>query len=187
MARKTSVSVERVAREIYVVRGEQVLLDEDLAALYGVETRVLNQAVTRNRERFPEDFMFRLSKTEFQRLRSQSVISNRGGRRYPPRAFTEQGVAMLSSVLRSPQAILVNIAVIRAFERLRQVLQSNEELARQISRHDQEIGELERTSRERRSRAARTARRFSVCVGRIENSKKERPQPLGVGHARIQD
>jgi len=109
------------------------MLDSDLAALYGVETKALVQAVKRNLERFPEDFMFQLSRDEFSILRSQSVTSsNWGGRRYPPYAFTEQGVAMLSSVLRSQRAIQVNIEIMRAFIRLRQMLASNAELARKL-------------------------------------------------------
>lgn len=121
---------ERIASQIYLVRGEKVLLDEDLAALYGVETRALNQAVTRNRDRFPEDFMSQLSGEEFANLRSQTVTSSWGGRRHPPRVFTEQGVAMLSTVLRSKEALQINIAIMRTFVRLRQVLASNEDLAR---------------------------------------------------------
>jgi hypothetical protein len=111
------------------------MLDIDLAWLYGVETRALVQAVKRNAERFPEDFMFQLSQDEFNLLRSQSVISNpkgRGGRRYPPYAFTEQGVAMLSSVLRSRRAILVNVEIMRAFVQLRQMLASHADLSRKL-------------------------------------------------------
>jgi hypothetical protein len=139
---------ERITRSILLLRGQKVLLDADLAELYGVETRALVQAVKRNLERFPEDFMFRLNAEELAALRSQSVISNtgRGGRRYPPYAFTEQGVAMLSSVLSSPQAIAVNIEVVRAFVRLRQMLASNKEFAaklteleRKLKTHDQAI------------------------------------------------
>lgn len=133
---------------IVYLRGHKVLLDADLATLYGVETRVLVQAVKRNLERFPEDFMFQLSGDELEVLRSQFVISNagRGGRRYAPYAFTEQGVAMLSSVLNSPQAIAVNIEIMRAFVRLREMLASNKELAkkleeleRKLQTHDQAI------------------------------------------------
>jgi len=109
------------------------MLDSDLAALYGVETKVLVQAVKRNIERFPEDFMFRLNKKEFVILRSQIVTSSDwGGRRYAPYAFTEQGVAMLSSVLHSQRAIQVNIEIMRAFIRLRQMLASHAELARKL-------------------------------------------------------
>ena len=93
------------------------MLDQDLAGLYGVETKVLNQAVSRNRERFPEDFMFRLTREEFENLKSQIVTSSWGGRRYPPYAFTEHGILMLSGVLRSEQAVQVNIAIMRAFVR----------------------------------------------------------------------
>ncbi len=140
-----SVSVQLIERRIYLIRGQKVMLDFDLAELYGVPTRQLNQQVTRNKKRFPEDFMFRLTKEEAEALRSQFVISNigRGGRRYLPRAFTEQGVAMLSTVLNSEQAIEVNIAIMRAFVRLRQMLETNEELnrkfaavVRKLSTHD---------------------------------------------------
>jgi len=109
------------------------MLDFDLAGLYGVETRALVQAVRRNIARFPADFMFQLTPTDLQILRSQSVISRSwGGRRYRPYAFTEQGVAMLSSVLRSPRAVAVNVEIMRAFVRLRRVLASHAELARRL-------------------------------------------------------
>lgn len=129
------VPSERVIQAIVQVRGEKVMLDADLAQLYGVETRTLIQAVKRNLERFPFDFMFQLTREEFDALRSQSVISNpegRGGRRYLPYAFTEQGVAMLSSVLRSRRAVLVNVEIMRAFVRLRQMLASHADLARKL-------------------------------------------------------
>jgi hypothetical protein len=109
------------------------MLDKDLAALYGVSTGNLNRAVQRNRDRFPEDFMFRLTADEFDGLSFHFGISNsRGGRRYRPYAFTEQGVAMLSSILRSKRAALVNIEIMRAFVRMRQLLASNAELARKL-------------------------------------------------------
>jgi hypothetical protein len=139
---------ERIAHSILLLRSQKVLLDADLAELYGVETKVLVQAVKRNLERFPDDFMFQLDAEEFAALRSQSVTSNtgRGGRRYAPYAFTEQGVAMLSSVLSSPQAIAVNIEIMRAFVRLREMLADNKELAaklgeleRKLKGHDQAI------------------------------------------------
>lgn len=133
MADKSLIPVDRIERAILLIRGQKVMLDADLASLYGVETRVLVQAVKRNLERFPEDFMFQLSREEFAVLRSQIVTSrNWGGRRYPPYAFTEQGVAMLSSVLRSQRAIRVNIEIMRAFIRLRQMLASHAELARKL-------------------------------------------------------
>lgn len=116
------------------MRGEKVMLDADLAKLYGVATKVLLQAVRRNIDRFPQDFMFQLSKEELEILRSQIVTSSQwGGRRYLPYAFTEQGVAMLSSVLRSRRAVLVNIEIMRAFVRLRQMLASHADLARKLA------------------------------------------------------
>jgi hypothetical protein len=121
---------------ILLVRGERVMLDSDLAALYGVGTKVLNQAVKRNALRFPPDFAFRLAHAEALRLKSQSVTSNkRGGRhRSQPLVFTEQGVAMLSSVLRSPRAVAVNVEIMRAFVRLRRVAISHADLARRLQR-----------------------------------------------------
>ena len=121
------------------------MLDADLASLYGVETKVFNQAVRRNVERFPEDFMFQLTEAEAESLRSQIVTLNAGrGRhaKYAPLAFTEQGVAMLSSVLKSKQAIQINLGIMRTFVRIRQVLSSNEELARKVSQHDRQIAVL---------------------------------------------
>jgi hypothetical protein len=152
-----AVQEAKIERAILLIRGEKVMLDADLAALYGVATRVLIQAVKRNAERFPPDFMFQLTKEEVDLLRSQFVTSKsasrlnqgesgilrsqfvipkitdpRGGRRYPPYAFTEQGVAMLSSVLHSPRAIAVNIEIMRTFIRLRRMLASHADLARKL-------------------------------------------------------
>ncbi len=136
MAKRQSASLvpqERIEKAILLIRGHKVMLDQDLAELYEVETRVLVQAVKRNRRRFPADFKFQLSKQEFERLRSQFVTSSSwGGRRHPPYVFTEQGVAMLSSVLRSPRAIDVNIEIMRAFVRLREMVASHKELARKL-------------------------------------------------------
>ncbi|HET7294200.1 MAG TPA: ORF6N domain-containing protein [Vicinamibacteria bacterium] len=127
------VPVERVEGGILVLRGQRVMLDSDLAALYGVPVKRLNEQVRRNRERFPEDFMFELSNEEDANLRSQFATSRSwGGRRTAPCAFTEQGVAMLSSVLHSSRAIQVNIEIMRAFVRLRRMLQTNAELARKL-------------------------------------------------------
>jgi hypothetical protein len=130
---------EGIEALIYLIRGHKVLLDEDIAALYGVETRLLTRAVRRNKERFPDDFMIELTIQEVTRLRSQIGISKegRGGRRYLPMAFTEQGVAMLSSVLRSSRAIQVNIAIMRAFVKLRAIILSNEHLARKLAALEQ--------------------------------------------------
>lgn len=133
----TLLPVERIESRIVLLRDQKVMLDADLAELYGVSTRALNQAVRRNADRFPDDFMFQLSAAEADNLRSQSVISSYGGRRYLPYAFTEQGVAMLSSVLRSDQAVRVNIAIMRAFVRLRQVLATHAELARKLQELEQ--------------------------------------------------
>jgi hypothetical protein len=115
------------------LRGQKVMLGQHLAGLYGVPVKVLNQAVRRNRERFPDDFMFQLDNVELDNLKSQIVTSSWGGSRVPPYAFTEQGVAMLSSVLRSPRAVQVNIAIMRAFVRLREMLLTNADLARKLA------------------------------------------------------
>jgi hypothetical protein len=169
--KKEIIPIERIAQAVRWVRGEKVLLDFDLAALYGVPTKTLNQAVKRNAARFPEDFMFQLNAEETHFLRSQFVTSKsqtidsqrisqnwsqfvtssrkyRGGR-YRPYAFTEQGVAMLSSVLNSGRAVKVNIAIMRAFVRLRQTLETNRELAREfeqlemrVGKHDEEIAAI---------------------------------------------
>jgi hypothetical protein len=132
----------RVEGLIYEVRGRRVMLDSDLAALYGVETRELNQAIHRNLQRFPEDFMFQLDDDEFDSLRSQIVILKTGRgqhRKYLPKVFTEQGVAMLSGVLKSPRAIRVNIEIMRAFVRLRRALTHNRELAEKLVELEQKV------------------------------------------------
>ena len=130
------VSSEEVLNRIYVIRGKRVMLDRDLAALYGVETKVLNQAVTRNVERFPSDFMFRISKQDFIDLRSQTVTANHvtisSKSRTLPRVFTEQGVAMLSSVLKSERGIQVNIEIMRAFTQLRNMITNYKDLVLRI-------------------------------------------------------
>ena len=128
------IPAERIEHSILLLRGQKVLLDADLAELYGVETGQLVRAVKRNRDRFPDDFAFLLTRKEFTNLRCQIGISSSawGGRRTLPFAFTEQGVAMLSSVLNSPRAVAVNIDIMRAFVRLRQLLSSNADLARRL-------------------------------------------------------
>jgi hypothetical protein len=133
---KTALAAARIDRAIIVVRDVRVILDADLATMYEVSTRELVQAVRRNADRFPKDFMLRLTREEIAILRSQSVISRsgHGGRRTAPYAFTEQGVAMLSSVLRSRRAVTVNIEIMRAFVRLRQVLYPTVALARRLDR-----------------------------------------------------
>ncbi len=129
----STAPLERITQAIILVRGQRAILDADLADLYGVTVKGLLQAVRRNHDRFPVDFMFQLDKQEVENLRSQFVTSRWGGRRYTPYAFTEQGVAMLSSVLRSERAVLVNIEIMRAFVRLRRILASNVELARKLN------------------------------------------------------
>ena len=132
--------IERIESGILVIRGHKVMLSTQLAKLYGVEPRALVQAVKRNRERFPEDFMFQLSEKEFADLKSQTVTSSWGGaRRATPYAFTEQGVAMLSSVLRSKRAVLVNVQIMRAFVKLREMLGTHRELAKKLIDLEQRI------------------------------------------------
>ena len=129
----SGIPPERIERRILLIRGQKVMLSTDLAELYGVAPKVLVQAVKRNRERFPGDFMFQLTKAELANLKSQFVTSSWGGaRRATPYAFTEQGVAMLSSVLRSPRAVQVNIAIMRAFVKLREIIASHHDLARRL-------------------------------------------------------
>ena len=122
------LSEETIANKIYFIRNQKVMLDRDLAILYGIETKVLNQAVKRNMSRFPEDFMFQLTEIEFQNLKSQIVTSSWGGSRKLPSAFTEHGVLMLSSVLKSDKAIQVNIQIMRIFTKVRQMLLDTTEL-----------------------------------------------------------
>jgi hypothetical protein len=147
------VPLEQIERSIDVIRGQRVMLDFDLAKLYGIAVKVLNQAVGRNRERFPIDFAFHLTAQEFAALKSQIVTSNvgRGGRRKRPWAFTEHGVAMLASVLKSPLAVRVNIEIVRTFVRLRRLLATPGELVEQLRQladtvqlHDGQIKEIAR-------------------------------------------
>ncbi|MCX5771952.1 MAG: ORF6N domain-containing protein [Candidatus Hydrogenedentes bacterium] len=130
----TLVPLERIEQKILRVRECNVMMDQDLAELYGVETKTLNRAVQRNLDRFPDDFMFQLTPEEFTNLRYHfGTSSSWGGRRYPPYAFTEQGVAMLSTVLNSSRAVHVNIQIMRTFVNLRRMLASNEDLARKLA------------------------------------------------------
>jgi cell shape-determining protein MreC len=123
---------ETIINKIYIIREKKVMIDRDLAELYGVETKVLNQAVKRNLKRFPDDFMFQLTDEEFRNLRSQIVTSSWGGSRFRPMVFTEQGVAMLSSVLNSERAISVNIQIIRVFTRMRAMIESHKEILKKL-------------------------------------------------------
>ncbi len=137
------IPIERIEESIFLIRRHKVMLDRDLARLYGVDTKVLNQSVKRNIKRFPDDFMFQLSAEEFKNWRSQIVTSNKEkmGLRRRPYAFTEQGVAMLSSVLNSDRAIEVNIEIMRAFVRLRKMLESHKELAQKIEKLEKKYDE----------------------------------------------
>ena len=141
-----TIPSERIISRIFLIRGKKVMIDRDLAELYEVGTKALNLAVKRNIDRFPPDFMFQLSEKEFKNLRSQIETSSWGGRRYPPYAFTEQGVAMLSSVLNSKRAIQVNIQIIRTFTQLRELLATNKELRIKIEnmekKYDKQLREI---------------------------------------------
>lgn len=145
---KTLIPIEIIERRICLIRGMKVMLDSDLAFLYKVPTKALNLAVKRNRNRFPSDFTFQLNnkESEFLRLQIETSKKGRGGRRYLPHAFTEQGVAMLSSVLKSERAVQVNIAIMRAFVKLREIMATHKDLARKIenlekkyNKHDRDI------------------------------------------------
>jgi hypothetical protein len=136
---RAPITATRIEQSILLLRGQKVLLDSTLADLYGVQTKVLIQAVRRNRDRFPSDFMLELNNHEVTNLRSQIVTSSWGGRRYLPLAFTEQGVAMLSSVLNSPRAIRINIEIMRAFVRLREMISTNKELSRKLDELERKL------------------------------------------------
>jgi len=138
--KKELIPIGRVAQAIHMLRGQKVILGRDLASLYGVTVGALTQAVKRNPSRFPKDFVFQLNAGELANLKSQFVISSWGGRRALPYAFTEQGVAMLSSVLKSERAVKVNIAIMRAFVKLRETLETNRELARKFAELEERVG-----------------------------------------------
>ncbi|PKM99620.1 MAG: DNA-binding protein [Elusimicrobia bacterium HGW-Elusimicrobia-2] len=133
------VPVEIIANKIYLIRGQKVMLDRDLAKLYGVETKRLVEQIKRNIKRFPDDFMFQMAKKEFENLRSQVATSKRGGRRYFPYVFTEQGIAMLSGVLNSDRAISVNIAIMRTFVKVREYLATHKDVLKKLEEHDTQI------------------------------------------------
>jgi hypothetical protein len=130
---------QKILNRIYVIRGQKVMIDEDLAEMYSVETRRLNEQVKRNIKRFPKDFMFALTQKEFENLKSQNATSSWGGRRKLPNAFTEQGVAMLSSILNSDTAIEVNIRIIRVFTRLREYALTHKEILLQLAKLEKEV------------------------------------------------
>lgn len=166
------ISQEAVESKIFFIRYKKVMIDKDLAELYGVSTKVLNQAVKRNIERFPEEFMFQLTKEEEISLRSQFVTLKRGEhRKYLPFAFTEQGVAMLSSVLKSRRAIQVNIAIMKTFVKLRETLSAHKELAHKlnelenkIEKHDEEIKLIFNAIRQLMKQEEKPKRKVGFCT-----------------------
>ena len=170
------MELQTIQSKIYEIRGQRVMLDFDLAALYQVETKVLKQAVRRNIERFPEDFMFEITESEYNvlkaSLRSQFVTSNKGGIRYMPFAFTEMGVAMLSSVLRSRTAIQVNIAIMRVFVAMRNYLSQASQHSAQINELRCRLQLLEQEVREnlKAKTSARTSTRFTKPSGHYPSS-----------------
>ena len=141
---QVNASVEQIESRIFVIRGQKVMLDADLAELYGVETRRLNEQVSRNSERFPEDFMFQLTDEEFANLKSQFATSSWGGRRKLPYVFTEHGAIMAASVLNSPRAIEISVHVVRAFVRLRELVAGNKELAQKLNQLERKVGAHDR-------------------------------------------
>ncbi len=165
------IPVETVENKIYIIRGQKVMLDKNLAKLYKVSTRDLNKAVSRNLERFPDDFMFQLDKEEFKNLKFHFGTSSWGGTRKLPRAFTEQGIAMLSGLLRSKRAVLVNIAIMRAFVRLRRILSTHKNLAQKLKeleqkteKHDTEIQVVFETIRKLITHEEKPAKRIGFRV-----------------------
>jgi phage regulator Rha-like protein len=168
------IPVESIERKIYLIRGCKVMLDSDLAGLYQVPTKALNQAVRRNLDRFPADFMFQLNLEELENLRSQIVTSSlgHGGRRYQPFAFTEHGVAMLSSVLASKRAIQLNILIIRAFVRLREYLSTHQDLARKLE-------DVERTQQEH---GAHIQQIYGYIERLLDPAPEPSKRPIGFGN-----
>ncbi len=164
---------QKILNRIYVIRGEKVMLDRDLAEMYGVETRVLNQSIKRNLNRFPKDFMFQLSEKEFKNLISQNVTSSWGGTRKSPYAFTEQGVAMLSSVLNSETAIEVNIRIIRVFTKMREFALTHKEILMQLARLEKEVSSNNRNT-ERNSQDIENI--FMVLKELLEKESKPTPR-----------
>jgi hypothetical protein len=166
MKRRLPVPIEGIERRICLIRGEKVMLDADLAVLYQVETKTLNRAVRRNPDRFPDDLMIRLTKEELENLRCQIGTSSWGGRRYQPYAFTEHGVAMLSSVLNSKRAVQVNLQIIRAFIALRETVSTHRDLARKIE-------DLQRQQKEHGDKLGAV---YSIVKSLIEAPAKQKPR-----------
>jgi hypothetical protein len=171
------IPVEMVARRIFLIRGQRVMLSPDLAELYHVEARALVQAVKRNIERFPEDFMFQLTDDEYTNLKSQIVISSWGGaRRANPYAFTEHGVAMLSSVLRSDRAVLMNIVIIRAFVKMRELLATNKALAQRIEQLTATVKDHAALFDIVIQDIQKLDQKFSKEVRRLKNPRRRKPR-----------
>ncbi len=165
------VTEHKILNRIFIIRGEKVMFDSDLAEMYRVETKVFNQSIKRNIERFPKDFMFALSEKEWQNLRSQFVTSSWGGARYRPNVFTEQGVAMLSSILNSKTAIEVNIRIIRVFTKLRQYALTHQDILLQLTKLEKEV---KGTSKD-------IENIFIVLKELIENQQKPLPTKNKIG------
>lgn len=167
-----------VEKSIQTIRGQRVLLDEDLATLYGVPTKVFNQAVKRHESRFPEDFRFQLTSEEAANLRSQSVTSSgHGGRRYLPYVFTQEGVAMLSSVLDSPRAIAMNIEIMRAFVRMRQALIANAEMMRRLGLIEAEVKRTAAELGQHKSETTQTLKVVFEALRKLAASGINEPEP----------
>ena len=174
------VAEQKILNRIYVIRGEKVMLDQDLAEMYQVETKQLKRQVKRNIERFPKDFMFELTKKEFENLRSRIGTSSWGGTRYMPMAFSEQGVAMLSSVLNSKTAIEVNIRIIRVFTKLREYALTHKEILMQLARLEKEVSNIGRNT-EQNSKDIENV--FAVLKELIEKNAKPTPRnKIGFKH-----
>ncbi len=165
------VTEHKILNRIFIIRGEKVMFDSDLAEMYRVETKVFNQSIKRNIERFPKDFMFALSEKEWQNLRSQFVTSSWGGARYRPNVFTEQGVAMLSSILNSKTAIEVNIRIIRVFTKLRQYALTHKDILLQLTKLEKEV----------KGNSKDIENIFIVLKELIENQQKPLPTKNKIG------
>jgi hypothetical protein len=187
MRQERELDRQPIEDRILLIRGQKVILDSDLAVLYGVEVRALNQAVKRNKERFPEDFVFQLNEGERVNLRSQIVTSSsgHGGRRYPPCAFTEHGAIMAASVLNSSRAVEMSLFVVRAFVRLREMLGTHKQLAsklaeleRRLETHDQTIQQIIEAIKQLMAPPARSAKRIGFRPDRPGKAKALNPGPL---------
>lgn len=159
---------QAIENKIYLIRNIEVMLDSDLAEIYGVETRIINQAVLRNPEKFPDDLMFEISLVEFENLRSQNVTSSWGGRRYSPKVFTEQGVYMLATVLKSQKAIGVTLAIMRTFTKIRRYAINHNELVGQIQELRQELAHSKAWTKDRLSAVADTIIILEESLGELQ-------------------